>query len=109
MKIWYLLDHFSGSDELYHEMYMHFSDLPRSYLVWAYRSILNENVMLEELPGEHNGARIPLIPMLTADLCRVMSKEKAETPSGRKYSIKISGDSARFSRTSNFMLLSYVI
>ena len=88
---------FSGSDELYHEMSVLFSDLPRSYLVWACSSILNENVMLEELPGEHNGARIPLIPMLTADLCRVISKEKAKTPSGTQFSIKISGDGVEIS------------
>ena len=90
MKILYLLDHSQAQMSYTIKLSMLFSDLPRSYLVWAYRSILNENVMFEECHGEHNGARIPLIPMLTADLCRVMSKEKAETPSGRKYSIKIS-------------------
>ena len=39
MQIMYLLGHFPGSDELYHEMAALFKEMPRSYLVWAYRKL----------------------------------------------------------------------
>ena len=40
MQIMYLLDHFSGSDKLYHEMASSLREMPRSYLVSAYRKLL---------------------------------------------------------------------
>ena len=110
MSILYLLDHFNGSDNLYHELSMRFKDLPRSYLVWAYRKQLNQSFNVERLPcNEYEGAYISVNDMLAADLCVRMHENGVEDPEGQNFKIKISGDGARFSRTTNFLMISYAI
>ena len=109
MQILFLLDHFSGSDALYHEFTQLFPSMPRSYLVWAYRSMLNKSFNVQALEAPHDGATIPLIPMLISDICAHMDKNGIEDPEGKKFKIKICGDGARFSRSSTFLLLSYAL
>ena len=64
MQILYFLNHFSGSETLHHEMLMLFSG-----------EVPNESLTLDRLPGDNEVSRIPLIPMLTVDLCRLMDSK----------------------------------
>ena len=102
MQILYILDHFNGSDMLWHEISMIFPDTPRSYLVWAYRRRLNQAFEVKKLPGEYNGAHLPLKNMIAADICMLMAKNNVENPEGQKFKIKFSGDGARFQEPPTF-------
>ena len=68
-QVLYLFDHFNGSDALYLGMAMIFDQLPRSYLVWAFRQKLNEAFDIKAVEGHIQSAYMPLKPMIQADIC----------------------------------------
>lgn len=101
-QVLYLFDHFNGSDALYHGMAMVFDQLLRSYLVWAFRQKLNEEFDIKPVKADIQCAYMPLKPMIQADICHYMATLDIEDPEGQHFNVKVSGDGAKFSKTSNF-------
>ena len=99
MKIVYLLDRFSGSDALYHEMTQLYKEIPRSYMVWFYRRQLDKSFHVKQLDGTHEGAYIPITPLLQAHICKLLTNKGADNVPNDGVHIKISGDGAEFSRS----------
>lgn len=99
----YLLEKFGVSDECYHELTMLHPSLPRSYKVKAVRNDISHNVELLPLPSPFAGAYRPVkacIKLILAD----------KLPDGQLLSsvqVKFSGDGASFSKSTNYVLLSF--
>ena len=88
---------------------MIFDQLPRSYLVWAFRQKLNEAFDIKAVEGDIQGAYMPLKTTIQADICHYMATHNIEDPEGQHFNLKVSGDGAKFSRTSNFLLMSFAL
>ena len=104
MKIVYLLDRFSGSDALYHELTQLYDDMPRSYMVWCYRRLLDSTFEVKQLDGPYEGAYMPLTPLLQGHICRMLAKKGKDSLPTEGFHITISGDGAEFSRSSSYVL-----
>lgn len=106
-QLLFLLDKFCVGDEVYHELSMISEGLPKSYLVKQKRNQMNKLYHIESLPGIHPGAMINFTSTLQDHIRDLLSKKpelKQET-----IQIKLSGDGARMSRTTNFMLMSFTL
>ena len=108
-KVLFLLDKFSGSDELYHEFTQLYNNMPRSYMVAHYRRRMNASYDILSLPEPFEGTRMELAPLLADDICRLFAAANIEEPSNETVTVKISGDGAQFSSTSSFVLMTYCI
>lgn len=62
-KVLFLLDKFSGSDELYHEFTQLYNNMPRSYMVAHYRRRMNASYDILSLPEPFEGTRMELAPL----------------------------------------------
>ena len=104
-QILFLLDKFCVGDEVYHEMTIHTDDLPKSYLIKQLRSDLNKTYHIERTPGQYPGAAINFTATLKQHIQQLLNDkpELHDTP----IEVKISGDGARVSRTTNFMMFSF--
>jgi hypothetical protein len=77
-------------------------DLPRSYLVKKKRDQLNKLCYITSTPGEEEGAQVSFKDLLTQRIREQMSNNEP-------VQVKISGDGARMTRNSNFILLSFAL
>ena len=109
MKLVYLLDRFSGSDALYHELTQLYDAMPRSYMLWCYRRKLEKSFNVKQLGGSHEGAYIPTTPLLQNHICRMPAKKGVTDLPQDGVQIKISGDGAEFSNSSTYVLMTYVL
>ena len=107
-QLLFLLDKFCVSDELYHELTILYNDLPRSYLIKQKRSDLNKLCHIEKVPGNYPGAQISFVDTLQ-DHIRGFFKTHPNHPLEEPIKVKISGDGAKMSRTTNFMILSFAL
>lgn len=105
-QLLFLLDKFCVSDELYHELTILYNDLPRSYLIKQKRSDLNKLCHIEKAPGIYPGAQISFLDTLKEHIADFL-KSNPNYPMEEPMKVKISGDGAKMSRTTNFMLLSF--
>ena len=106
-QVLFLMDKFCVGDEVYHELSMITEGLPKSYLVKQLRTNLNKTCHIERTAGEYPGASISFTSTL-----RELIKELLETSPELKDStiqVKLSGDGARMSRTTNFMIMSFTL
>ena len=85
------------SDELYHELTILYNDLPRSYLIKQKRSDLNKISHIQKVPGNYPGAQISFVDTLQ-DHTGIF-----------QISPKPSKGGAKMSRTTNFMILSFLL
>eukprot|EP00731_Ephydatia_muelleri_P011383 Em0006g277a len=108
LRVLYVLDRFGVSDKFYQEISMLFSELPRSSAIKKARTELNDTMDLIRIEG-YEGAYRPFESTLCKHLSILIAKNPAVFASGKNFKIRISGDGAKFSRTSNFILLSYAI
>ena len=94
-------------DELYHELSMVTESLPKSYLIKQSRAKLNATYHIERTPGIYPGASLNF----TSTICDHVKELLRKTPElkGRKIQVKLSGDGARMSRTTNFMMMSLTL
>ena len=107
-QILHLLDKFCISDEFYHELTIMYDDLPRSYLIKQCRNNLNKVCHIERVPGPHPGTQIDFLQILQETVGEYL-QEHPQHDQHSPVKIKISGDGAKISRTTNFNLLSFSV
>ena len=109
-QILFLLDKFCVGDNFYHELSMTVDGLPRSYLVKQCRQDLNSMCHLEGLKGQFPGAKVSSVKNLLADhISDYINKNPGFCAETDSIQIKISGDGAKMTNNSNFILLSFAI
>ena len=109
-QILFLLDKFCVGDNFYHELSMMVDGLPRSYLVKQCRQDLNNMCHLEGLKGKFPGAKVSSVENLLADhISHYINKNPGFCTKTDSIQIKISGDGAKMTNNSNFILLSFAI
>ena len=106
-KILFLLDKFCISNEAYHELSMITDDLPKSYLIKRSRLDMNNTYSMERTQGKYPGAKLDFTSTLINHVKDLLVK-KPELE-GETIQVKLSGDGARMSRTTNFMMFSLVL
>ena len=94
-------------DEVYHELSSISEGLPKSYLIKQLRHDLNKAYHTERSPGKFAGAKINFTATQTDDIKELLT-ERPELK-GEAIHIKLSGDGARMSRTTNFMMFSFAL
>lgn len=105
-QILYLLDKFCVSDEFYHEFSMIENGLPRSYLIKQCRNDLDKLCHVTPTPGTNEGAQVSFESLLLQQIS-AFKKENPEFDFGNEtLKIKISGDGAKMTQKSNYILLS---
>ena len=103
----FLLDKFCVGDEVYHELTMQSGDLPKSYLVKQLRTDLNKTYHIERTLGKYPGAKLDFTCTLAAHI-KDLIQQKPELRDG-VVEVKLSGDGARMSRSTNFMIMSFAL
>ena len=107
-QVLYLLDKFCASDELYHELTMICDDLPKSYLITQKRNQLNNICSIEPVPGQYPGAQISFTETLKSHVRELLQTDPSHDMT-KTIKVKISGDGAKMSRSTNFMILSFCL
>ena len=107
-QVLYLLDKFCASDELYHELTMICDDLPKSYLIKQKRNQLNNICNIEPVPGQYPGAQISFTETLKSHVKELLQTDPSHDMT-EPIKVKISGDGAKMSRSTNFMILSFCL
>lgn len=107
-QVLFLLDKFCVGDEVYHELSLASNDsLPKSYLIKQLRSDLNKTYHIERTPGKYTGARLDFSSTLSSHIRELLiAKPELEN---QAINVKLSGDGARMSRTTNFMMFSFAL
>ena len=109
-QILFLLDKFCVGDSFFHELTMVVDGLPKSYLVKQARNELNSLCHLEKLPGMNNGVKVSsLDSLLRTHIVEFLEKNPSFDIETDQIQIKLSGDGARMTRNSTFILLSFSI
>ena len=106
-QVLFLLDKFCVGDSFYHELKMNVSGLPKSYLVKQRRDQLNEICHIDPTPGSAEGAQMSFTGLLKARVLDLINREKETNWKEHLIQVKISGDGARMTRNSSFILLSF--
>ena len=107
-QVLFLLDKFCVGDEVFHELSISSNgSLPKSYLIKQLRSDLNKTYHIERTPGKYCGAQLDFTSTLTSHI-RELLNSKPELKD-HAIDIKLSGDGARMSRTTNFMMFSFTL
>lgn len=106
-QILFLLDKFYVSNECYHELSLVTNDIPRSYLIKQKRDDLNSFCHIERVPGPLPGAQRSFATMLKESFTKYLDSNPSYGPTKSPFQVKISGDGARVSRTTTFMILSF--
>lgn len=102
----FILDKFCVSDAAYHELSMIFDDMPRKYLLVQCREDLNKIYHIERLPGNKPGVMINIKDELKRLLNIQINKG---FNSSNKLQIKFSGDGAKVSKISNYVIFSLAV
>lgn len=103
-KVLFLLDKFCVGDEVYHELSVLSDDLPRSYLIKQLRSDLNKTCHIERTV-QYPGAKVDFTSTLADHVKALLAKK----PELQEVKVKLSGDGAQMSRTTNFMMFSFAL
>ena len=106
-QVLFLLDKFCVGDSFYHELTLTVIGLPKLYLVKQRRDQLNEICHIDPTPGSAEGAQMSFTGLLKARVLDLISKEKETNWKEHPIQVKISGDGARMTRNSSFILLSF--
>ena len=107
-QVLYLLDKFCASDELYHELTMICDDLLKSYLIEEKRNQLNNICSTEPVAGQYPGAQISFTETLKSHVRELLQTDPSHDMT-EPIKVKISGDGAKMSRSTNFMILSFCL
>jgi len=106
-QVLFLLDKFCVGDSFYHELTMTVNGLPKSYLVKQRRDQLNNICHIDPIPGSAEGAQMSFTTLLKARVQDLISRDKETNWKEHPIQVKISGDGARMTRNSSFILLSF--
>lgn len=101
-KLVFLMDRFCVSDAAYHELTMVHNDMPRSYLLVQCRNEVNKTFEIERLPGNVPGAVINI----RSEIEKLLERHVNESGNVNEVFIRFSGDGAKVSRISNFVIFS---
>ena len=105
-KTLFLMDKFGVGDNFIHELSMPpGSNLPRSYLIKQKHDDLNKLCTIFTTPGRADGAQVSFIPLLKERVKSFIASNPTSN-SDETIRIKISGDGAKMTHSSNFILLS---
>ena len=99
-----ICDNAMVSDEAYHELAQHVPEMPQKYNVVACRNELDSKIEMNRTPGLLPGSFVSLESEL---LKFIQGCCESNTPLPDKLKIKISGDGAKASRISNFIVISF--
>lgn len=108
-QILFLLDKFSVGDSFYHELSVNNETLPRSYLIRQRRDQLSNMCHIVPTPGNAEGAQLLFKDLLQQKIKDFLEGNQELTNSSKPLRIKISGDGARMTRNSSYILLSFAI
>ena len=108
-KVLFLLDKFCVGDAFYHEITMLVEGLPKSYLVKQRRDQLNKMCHISTTPGEEHGAQLPFKELLKNRIKEYTIAQPNVVRDNETIKVKISGDGANMTRSSNFILMSFAI
>ncbi|KAJ7327833.1 hypothetical protein OS493_026112 [Desmophyllum pertusum] len=106
-QVLFLMDKFCMGDDVYHELTMMAEGLPKSYLIKQSRAQFNKTYHIERTPGKYPGASINFTTTLQDHVRELLRKEPELK--GSKIQVKLSGDGARMTRTTNFMMMSFTL
>ncbi|XP_028394773.1 uncharacterized protein LOC114518936 [Dendronephthya gigantea] len=106
-QVLFLLDKFCVGDSFYHELSMITDGLPKSYLVKQRRSQLNDISNVIPTTGKADGAQMSFTDMLKTRIGEFVKVHNEVDWSKEKIQVKISGDGAKMTRNSSFILLSF--
>ncbi|XP_048587411.1 uncharacterized protein LOC125570187 [Nematostella vectensis] len=106
-QVLFLLDKFCVSDECYHELSFLTNDILRSYLIKQKRDKLNSLCHIERVPGPDPGAQRSFSLLLKEVISKYLDSHPSFDFTKNPLKVKISGDGAKMSRTTNFMILSF--
>ena len=105
-QILYLQDKFCVSDEFCHELTMVENGIPRSYLVKQKRKDLNKLCHIFPIPDlKFEGAQISFQSLLPDQISAFMMENPTFDIKADKIKVKISGDGAKMTQKSNFVIL----
>ncbi|CAB4016317.1 Hypothetical predicted protein [Paramuricea clavata] len=102
----FILDKFCVGDSLYHEVSILSDDLPKSYLVKQLRADMNKTYHIERTRG-YPGARLDFTSTLRDHVKELLAQQPDLSDS--VVQVKLSGDGARMTRSTNFMLSSFAL
>ncbi|XP_070549167.1 uncharacterized protein [Ptychodera flava] len=102
-SILYIMDRFCIGDASYHEFTYISDDLPKSYLIKQCRQKMNECYFIERTPGWEEGVQLSF----KAELESQIAFHNLATKSKQPIRVKISGDGAKMSRITNFLIISF--
>jgi hypothetical protein len=97
------------SDDFYHELTMLVDGLPKSYLVKQRRDQLNKMCHITTTPGEEHGAQLRFKELLKNRIKEYTIAHLNVVKDNETIKVKISGDGANMTRSSNFILMSFAI
>ena len=103
----FLLDKFCVGDEVYHELSIQSERLPKSYLIKQLRTDLNNTYHIERTDVKCSGAKLDFSSTLAAHVQELLL-HKTELRN-EVVQVKLSGDGARMSRSTNFMMISFAL
>lgn len=106
-QVLFLMDKFCVGDEVYHELSMITEGLPKSYLVKQSRTNLNNTYHIERTTGQYPGASISFTSTLREHIKQLL--EHSPELKDNTIQVKLSGDGARMSRTTNFVMMSFTL
>ena len=106
-QVLFLLDKFCVGDSFYHELTMTVNGLSKSYPVKQRRDQLNEICHVDPTPGSAEGAQMSFTGLLRARAQDLISRDKKTNWKQHPIQVKISGDGARMTRNSSFILISF--
>ena len=107
-KVLFLLDKFCVGDSFYHELTMVMDGLPKSYLVKQRRDQLNDICHITSTPGEAEGAQMSFTDLLKQRLKDFVVSHPGVNH-GETVQVKISGDGARMTRNSSYIIMSFAL
>lgn len=102
-QVLFFLDRFCVSDEVYHELSLLGEGLLKSYLIKQKRTELNKLNHVERLPGPYPGASISFTDTLKNHIRELITNNPEIK--NTKIQVKLGGDGARMSRSTNFMMM----
>lgn len=104
----FLMDKFGVGDSFIHELSMaNQGSLPRSYLVNQIRNALNKLCHVVRTPGEAEGAQISFYGALQEKLEDLLTSNPNFDYANENVKIKLSGDGARMTRNTSFIISSF--
>ena len=107
-QILFLLDKCCVGDSFYHELSI-LNDLLKSYLIKQRRTQLNDMCHIISTPGKAEGAEVSFKELLNERVQDFINQNPEFDFENESVKVKISGDGARMTRNTSFIILSFAL